>query len=62
MYYVLSTKILQRLDTASGTILQKRYCRICGLNPRLIYLNNIIILKYLRVSKNLYADNGTLFP
>ena len=46
MYYVLlSTKILQGLGTASGTILKKGCSRICGLNPRLIYLNNILILK-----------------
>ena len=51
MYYVLSTKILQRLETASGTILQQRCSRICGLNPRLIYLNNIITLKYLEYLK-----------
>ena len=45
MYYVLSTKVLKGSDTASGTVLQKRCSRICGLNPRLIYLQ--------RVSKNL---------
>ena len=44
MYYLLSTKILQGSDTASGTALQKRCSRIYGLNPRLIYLQ--------RVSKN----------
>ena len=42
------------LDTASGTILQKRCSRICGLNPT--------YTKILRVSKNLYAGNRTLFP
>ena len=31
-------KILQGLGTASGTVLQKRCSRICGLNPGLIYL------------------------
>ena len=35
--YEVSTSILQGLDTASGTVLQKCY-RICGLNPELIYL------------------------
>ena len=53
MYYVLFTKILQVSDTTSGTVFQKRCPRICGLNPRLIYLQ--------RVSKNLYAGNRTLF-
>ena len=38
MYYVLSTKILQGSDTGRGTVIQKRYSRICGLNPGLIYL------------------------
>ena len=32
--------------------------RICVLNPRLIYLNNILILKYLEFLK----INRTLFP
>ena len=54
MYYALSTKILQGSDTASGTVLQKRCSRICGLNPT--------YTKILRVSKNLYAGNRTLFP
>ena len=54
MYYVLSTKILQGSDTASGTDFQKRCSKICGLNPRLIYLQ--------RVFKKLYAGNRTLFP
>ena len=53
MYYVLFTKILQGSDTTSGTVFQKRCSRICGLNPRLIYLQ--------RVSKILYAGNRTLF-
>ena len=30
MYYVLFTKILQRGDTSSGTVLQKSCSRICG--------------------------------
>ena len=47
MYYILSSKILQGSDTATGTVFQKRRSRICGLNPRLIYL---------------YAGNRTLFP
>ena len=51
MYYVLSTKILQGSDTASGTVLQKRCSRIFGLNPRLIYLYNILILIYLEFLK-----------
>ena len=51
MYYVLSTKILQGSDTASGTVLQKRCSRIFGLNPRLIYLCNILILIYLEFLK-----------
>ena len=38
-------KILQESDTASGTVLQIRCSRICGLNPWLIYLQ--------KVSKNL---------
>ena len=44
MYYVLSTKILQGSDTASGTVLLKRCSEISGLNPTLIYFQ--------RVSKN----------
>ena len=53
MYYVLSTKILQGSDRARGTVLQKTCSRICGLNPRLIYLQ--------RVFKNLYAGDRILF-
>ena len=34
-------KILQWLGTASGTALQKRCSRICGYNPRLIYLQKV---------------------
>ena len=37
MYYILSTKILEEADTTSGTV-QKRDSRICGQNPRFIYL------------------------
>ena len=44
MYYVLSTKILQWSETANGTVIHKRCSRICGLNPRLMYLYNIPIL------------------
>ena len=54
MYYVLSTKVLQGSGTASRTVLQKTCCRICGLNPRLIFLQ--------KVYKNLYTGNRTLFP
>ena len=46
MNYVLSTKILQESDTASGTVLQKRCSIICGLKPTLIYSQ--------RVSKKLF--------
>ena len=41
MYNVLSANILQGSYKASGTVLRKRCSRrsrICGLNPRLIYL------------------------
>ena len=58
MYYVLSSKIVQGLDTASGTVLQKRSSRISGLNNILnkwytytYNLNNILILKYLEFLK-----------
>ena len=62
MYYVLlSTKVPQGLDTASGTILKKSCSRICVLNPRLIYLNNILILKYLEFLK-IYMQLTEHFP
>ena len=38
IYYVLFPKILQGADAASGTILQKRFSRICGKNSRLIHV------------------------
>ena len=38
IYDVLSIKILQGSDAASGTLLQKRRSRIYGLNPGLMYL------------------------
>ena len=58
---LLSTKILQGSDTASGTILKKSCSRICSLNPRLIYLNNILILKYLEILK-IYMQVTEHFP
>ena len=52
MYDVLSPKILQRSDTASGTVLQKRCSKICGLNPGLIYSqvskNSFLKLNFLK--------------
>ena len=50
MYDVLSTTI-QGPDTAIETVLQKRFSRICHLNPRLINLqkvseNSIITLNF----------------
>ena len=46
-------KILQGSNTASGTVLQKRYSRICGLNPGLINLqkvskNSFLTLNFLK--------------
>ena len=34
-------KIQQGPDTASGTVLQKRCSKICGLNPGLMYLQEV---------------------
>ena len=58
MYYVLSTKILQGSDTASGTDLQKKWfkfevflnLRILGLNPRLIYLQKVSKKVFLKLN------------
>ena len=38
MYDLLSTKIVQGSDTASGTVVQKRCSETCGLNLGLIYI------------------------
>ena len=43
-------KILQGLGTASGTVLQKRYSRICGLNPGLIYLQKVSKNSFLKLN------------
>ena len=50
MYDVLSTKILQRSDTASGTVLQKRCSKICGLNPGLIYSQKVSKNSFLKLN------------
>ena len=42
----------ERPDTASGTVLQKRCSRICGLNSGLIYLQ--------KVPKNLFLKQSFL--
>ena len=64
MYYVLYTKVLQGSDTASGTVLQKGYSKICSLNLRLIYLrivskNSILKLNFLK--ETLYFSGCRLF-
>ena len=41
MYDLLSTKILQGSDTASGTVVQKRCSKTCGLNLGLIYIYKV---------------------
>ena len=41
IYDVLSIKILQGSDAASGNLLQKRCSRIYGLNSGLIYLEKL---------------------
>ena len=46
---MLSIRILQGSDAASGTLLQKRCSRIYGSNPGLIYLQKL-------------SANRTLFP
>ena len=63
MYY-LSTKILQGSGTASGTVLQKMCSRICGLNPRLIYLYNVLMLinleflkTYMQVTEHFFHNS-----
>ena len=48
----ISTKMYERPDTASGTVLQKRCSRICGLNSGLIYLQ--------KVPKNLFLKQSFL--
>ena len=58
MYNVLSTKIPQGSHTASGTVLRKRCSRctrICGLNPRLIYLQRVF--KNLFLKLNFFKDS-----
>ena len=50
MYDVLSTKILQRSDTASGTVLQKRCSKICGLNLELIYSQEVSKNSFLKLN------------
>ena len=43
-------KILQWSETASGTVLQKRCSRICGLNPGLIYLQKVSKNSFLKLN------------
>ena len=43
-------KMLQGSDTASGTVLQKRCSRICGLNPGLIYLQKVSKKLFLKLN------------
>ena len=43
-------KILQGLDAASGSVLQKRCSRICGLNPGLIYLQKVSKNSFLKLN------------
>ena len=52
MYDVLSTKSLQGSDMTSGTVLQKRCSRMCGLNPGLTCLQ--------KVSKNAFLKPNFL--
>ena len=52
MYDVLSTKSLQGSDMTSGTVLQKRCSRMCGLNPGLTCLQ--------KVSKNVFLKPNFL--
>ena len=54
MHDVLSTKVLQGSDTASGTVLQKRCSRIYGLNLGLIYLQKVFKNSFLKL--NLLKD------
>ena len=58
MHYVLSTKTLQGSDTASGTVLQKKCFRICGLNPRLIYLQRVSKSAFLKLNFLKYIFQG----
>ena len=51
-------KILQGSDTASGTILQKRCSRICGLNTTLIYLQRIFKNSFLKLNSLKYIFQG----
>ena len=71
-------KVLEGSYTASGTTLQKRCSRICGLNPGLIYLQKVSKNSFLKLNflKDIfqgfwlqhynnslkYAEKITLFP
>ena len=50
MFYILSFKRLQGSDIASGTVLQKRCSKICGLNRRLIYLQRVSKKSFLKLN------------
>ena len=43
-------KIQQGPDTASGTVLQKRCSKICGLNPGLMYLQKVSKNPFLKLN------------
>ena len=43
-------KVLEGSYTASGTTLQKRCSRICGLNPGLIYLQKVSKNSFLKLN------------
>ena len=58
MYDVLSIKILQGSDTGSGTVIQKRCFRICGLNPGLIYLQKVSQNSFLKLNCLKYIFRG----
>ena len=42
--------MLQGSDIASGTVLQKRCSKICGLNRRLIYLQRVSKKSFLKLN------------
>ena len=58
MYDVLSAKILQGSDTGRGTVIQKRFFRICGLNPGLISLQKVFKNSFLKLNFLKYIFQG----
>ena len=61
MYDVLSIKILQGSDAASGTLLQKRCSRIYGLNPGLMYLEKLSANRALFLTAVLISTKSEVF-